>query len=213
MKGLLIKDVLFMRNQRSSAFLILIMGVAMSLYMQASAVIGYLMMMGGMLALSTMSYDEYENGYRYLFSLPTTREEYVKEKYLFCLIFVFLSMTLGALASFVIMVIKKQIDMEELIGTSVTMFSVLIIFLAVSIFSRIKYGSEKSKIIIYVFFGAIGLIGYLLSNFVSKETVAAVESFVKTNDTILMIGLPVLALMVFFISYLLSARVMEKKEF
>ena len=213
MKGLLIKDILFMANQRSSAFLILVMGVAMSLYMQASAIIGYLMMMGGMLALSTMSYDEYENGYRYLFTLPTTRKEYVKEKYLFCLMWVILCMVLGGLASFVIMAIKKQIDMQEFIGTIVTMFSVLIIFLAVSIFSRIRYGNEKSKIIIYVFFAAIGLIGYLLSSFVSKETAIAVETFVNTNGTILMILLPITGLMVYLISYLLSVKVMEKKEF
>ena len=108
---------------------------------------------------------------------------------------------------------KKQIDMQELIGTIMTMFSVLIIFLAVSIFSRIRYGNEKSKIIIYVFFAAIGLIGYLLSSFVSKETAIAVETFVNTNGTILMILLPITGLMVYLISYLLSVKVMEKKEF
>ena len=213
MKGLLIKDILIMRNQRSSILLIMLMGVAMSMYMQSSAIIGYLMMMGGMLSLSTISYDEYENGYRYLFSLPVTRKEYVKEKYLFCIVWIILCMVCGGLLCCVIMAFKKQIDMEDLLGTSVIMFSTIVFFLSVSIFSRIKYGSEKSKIIIYVFFAAIGLGGFLLSKFVLQETAIAVERFVSENGTALMVMLPMVSLICLFISYLFSVRCMEKKEF
>ena len=43
MKGLLIKDILIMRNQKSTSLLIVLMGVMMSIYMQSSTVIGYLM--------------------------------------------------------------------------------------------------------------------------------------------------------------------------
>ena len=213
MKGLLIKDILIMRNQRSSALLILLMGIMMSVYMQSSAVIGYLMMMGGMLSLSTMSYDEHENGFRYLFSLPVTRKEYVKEKYLFCIAWVILCMICGSLACYVIMAFRKQIDMTELFGTCVTMFCTIVVFLAISIYARIRYGNEKSRIIIYIFFGGIGLIGFVLSKLVSPENVMAIEQFVSTNGTALMVVLPIVSLIVYLISYLISVGCTEKKEF
>ena len=213
MKGLLIKDVLIMRNQKSTSLLIVLMGVMMSIYMQSSAVIGYLMMIGGMLSLSTISYDEHENGLRYLFSLPVTRKEYVKEKYLFCIAWVIICMICGSLVCYLIMVFKKQVDMTELFATALTMFCVILVILAVSIYARIRYGSEKSRIIIYIFFGGISLIGFVLSKFISAEEVMAIERFVSTNAVTLMVILPIAAAIIYLISYLVSARYMEKKEF
>ena len=213
MKGLLIKDILIMRNQKSTSLLIVLMGVMMSIYMQSSTVIGYLMMIGGMLSLSTISYDEHENGYRYLFSLPVTRKEYVKEKYLFSIAWVIICMICGSLVCYLIMVFKKQVDLTELFATALAMFCVIIFILAVLIYARIRFGSEKSRIIIYVVFGGISLIGFMLSKLVKADQVMAIERFVSTNATMLIVISLIAALIIYLISYLITARYMEKKEF
>ncbi len=122
-------------------------------------------------------------------------------------------MICGSLVCYLIMVFKKQVDMTELFATALTMFCVILVILAVSIYARIRYGSEKSRIIIYIFFGGISLIGFMLSKFISAEEVMAIERFVSTNAVTLMVILPIAAAIIYLISYLVSARYMEKKEF
>ena len=122
-------------------------------------------------------------------------------------------MICGSLVCYLIMVFKKQVDTTELFATALTMFCVILVILAVSIYARIRYGSEKSRIIIYIFFGGISLIGFVLSKFISAEEVMAIERFVSTNAVTLMVILPITAAIIYLISYLVSARYMEKKEF
>ena len=84
MKGLLIKDwKLLLRNQKS--FLV-IMSVMMVLYMAIGNpvfVISYTPMLCVFVALSTITYDMFDNGAAFLFSLPFSRKDYVREKYIF----------------------------------------------------------------------------------------------------------------------------------
>ena len=213
MKGLLIKDFLIMRNQISSILLIIGIGMMMSLYMESSAVVAYLMMLGAMMALSTMAYDEHENGYRYMFTLPTTRKEYVMEKYLFCAIWIACAMVIGSIGSYLIMVFKKQIDMSEILAAMIVMLGTISLLVSVTIPARLKYGSEKSKIIIYIFFGIVAGIGLFLAKFISKETAAMIENFVNSNSTIISVIMILATILMIIISYLISVRIMQKKEF
>lgn len=84
MKGLLIKDwKLLLRNQKS--FLV-IMSVMMVLYMAIGNpvfVISYTPMLCVFVALSTITYDMFDNGAAFLFSLPFSRKDYVREKIYF----------------------------------------------------------------------------------------------------------------------------------
>lgn len=47
---------------------------------------GYILMVLAILSLSTISYDEANHGLKTLFTLPISKSDYVKEKYLFSLI-------------------------------------------------------------------------------------------------------------------------------
>ena len=47
--------------------------------------------LGMMLTISTISYDEIDNGYTFLMTLPIDTKTYVKEKYLLCLSGTFIS--------------------------------------------------------------------------------------------------------------------------
>jgi ABC-type transport system involved in multi-copper enzyme maturation permease subunit len=84
MKGLLIKDIRLMKNMRNS---IIMIAVSMGAYMKdVSFIITYLALIGASFTTSTMSYDEFDNGYTFLLSLPVTRKGYVLEKYAFGLL-------------------------------------------------------------------------------------------------------------------------------
>ena len=84
MKGLLIKDLRLMKNMGNSLAIILLVAVGMSFYISdMSFIVIYMAIIGTSFTSSTISYDEFDNGNAFLFSLPVSRKDYVLEKYLF----------------------------------------------------------------------------------------------------------------------------------
>ena len=87
MKGLLIKDLRLMKNMGNSLAIILLVAVGMSFYSSdMSFIVIYLAIIGTSFTSSTISYDEFDNGNAFLFSLPVSRKDYVLEKYLFAIL-------------------------------------------------------------------------------------------------------------------------------
>ena len=84
MTGCLIKDLMLIKNQKQFLVIIGVIGLMMLIiYDNQSFVFGYLTVMLSFLPVTTLAYDDAENGAAYLFSLPVTRRGYVAEKYLF----------------------------------------------------------------------------------------------------------------------------------
>ena len=70
MKGLFMKDFLILKNQGKTMLIMFAMGIMMSLTFEPATLVFYVGMLGCLLALSTISYDEADNGYAFIFSLP-----------------------------------------------------------------------------------------------------------------------------------------------
>ena len=71
MKGLLIKDLRLMMGQRMSVVIILILGVFISLSQSdINFAVSFIAFVGTVFALSTISYDSFENGMTFLMTLP-----------------------------------------------------------------------------------------------------------------------------------------------
>ena len=87
MKGLLIKDFKLMKNQKQFFLMILFFCIFFVVINGNPAfMISYLMVMCSFFTLSTISYDDFDHGMGYLFTLPVTRKIYVTEKYVFGLL-------------------------------------------------------------------------------------------------------------------------------
>ena len=81
MNGLLLKDFLLMANQKSYFLFIVTLGIIISFALgSATFVVGYIILVFGLSALNTISYDEMDNGYAFLFTLPISRADYVTKK-------------------------------------------------------------------------------------------------------------------------------------
>lgn len=52
----------------------------------AQIIVGYCTMFGMLFTVNTISYDEFDHGYLFLFTLPVTRKDYVLEKYVFMML-------------------------------------------------------------------------------------------------------------------------------
>jgi len=74
MKGLLIKDFRLLKGQ--VYFLLIVTGCVIVFMINGSEAFGvaYVCSMVALLSLTTVSYDEYENGCAFLFTLPITKK-------------------------------------------------------------------------------------------------------------------------------------------
>ena len=67
MKGLVIKDLRLAIQRRQTLLIYLILSVIMGMSLDAGFVIAYMTMLMGIIASGTISYDEYDNGFPFLF--------------------------------------------------------------------------------------------------------------------------------------------------
>ena len=87
MKGLLTKDFRILAGQkRYFTIIILIALIFLCSGQPAQIIVGYCTMFGMLFTVNTISYDEFDHGYLFLFTLPVTRKDYVLEKYVFMLL-------------------------------------------------------------------------------------------------------------------------------
>ncbi|MGF0033376.1 ABC-2 transporter permease [Bariatricus sp. SGI.154] len=218
MKGLLVKDIRLMLNQKQFFGVVALMAVVfLSVYSDPSFVISYITLMFSIFTISTISYDEYENGMCYLFTLPISRKGYVREKYIFGVITTLLSFTVISVLSFIASAIRHiGFDVKEWIFTGVTSLLLITLVLAVNIPLQLKFEAERSRMAMLVTFAGAFVVAYLvvkITSLVGVDMVKLIERLAETN----LKGCVVFACAVWalgmLISYLVAVRVMEKKDF
>lgn len=217
MKGLLVKDLQFILCQKTFFIMIIAMGIAIS-FMTGSAgfVVGYIVFILGFFTLNTITFDEMDNGFAYLFTLPISRKTYVLEKYLYgflaSAVATAIAVTIGVIGNFIL----HQGNTTDILITGAFSFGLVCVFLLLNIPIHLRFQGEKARMVLIMFMAAfLGIIVFLVNaDFLSSETF--------TNTIALVTGwgiaLRVLALVIafavmFLISYFISIRVMNKKEF
>lgn len=201
MKGLLVKDLLVMIKSKKVILFMLFIGIVGGIN-DISFATGYILMVLTILSLSTISYDEANHGLKTLFTLPISKSDYVKEKYLFSLIitgigFVFVTI-LGCFS--------KSGFMETLIILSTALF-----LLAISLPFQLKEGNEKGRIVLLVVvFGCTFLFAFL-NRFFSEFFESIEETLNALDPTMFSVGLLITSFILYFISMLISIRVYNKR--
>lgn len=217
MKGLLVKDFRLMKGQKNFLILLFIMIAFVFVSgMDASFFMGYLPFLFMIAAMSTITYDEFDNGMAFLIVLPISRKLYVQEKYLFGGVLGFTGLA-SAFVLFLISEINKGSSMTftQYILLFLCFLAFVILFLCLMIPIQLKFGSEKGRIVLFIiFFGIIGIV-YLVSKITDKIPAQIIEVFRGIQKlpfgilAALAVGIYILAL---FISLKISLGIMEKKE-
>ena len=217
MKGLLVKDFRLMKGQKNFLILLFIMIAFVFISgMDASFFMGYLPFLFMIAAMSTITYDEFDNGMAFLMVLPISRKLYVQEKYLFRGVLGFTGLA-SAFVLFLISEINKGSSMTftQYILLFLCFLAFVILFLCLMIPIQLKFGSEKGRIVLFIiFFGIIGIV-YLVSKITDKIPAQIIEVFQGIQKlpfgilAALAVGIYILAL---FISLKISLGIMEKKE-
>lgn len=217
MKGLLVKDFRLMKGQKNFLVLLFIMIAFVFISgMDASFFMGYLPFLLMIAAMSTITYDEFDNGMAFLMVLPISRKLYVQEKYLFGGVLGFTGLA-SAFVLFLISEINKGSSMTftQYVLLFLCFLAFVILFLCLMIPIQLKFGSEKGRIVLFIiFFGIIGMV-YLVSKITDKIPAQVIEVFRGIPKlpfgilAALAVGIYILAL---FISLKISLGIMEKKE-
>ncbi len=217
MKGLLIKDFCLMKMQKRF-FLVLIAIAVMMAFMDndISFVTGYLVIVMPMFALSTISYDEFDNGNAFLFTLPITRTGYVLEKYCFSALLGVFSLIIGVALALGIGAFRNSVSLAETLAAALPVFAAVLVVLSVMLPLQLKFGAEKGRIAMIAIFGGTFAVGFGIFKLVPSVGTRIIEliAYMSEMNMVLFIADVVLALaIVLAISVAVSIRIMNKKEF
>lgn len=215
MLGLLVKDLRLALTRKYALLIILVIALIMGTSMEGPFIIGYVTMIALMLAVGTIIYDEMDNGYDFMMTMPLTRKTYVREKYLFCLLSALVAWLVGAILTCAAYIIRQNASaLLEDIPISLVLIPVLFILPAVMIPLQLKLGAERSRIATYIIFGFIaGLIFMGKKLLDESDLTPEIETTLNSISSVALIAIIAFCLLVAFISYLCSVRIMMKKEF
>ena len=217
MKGLWIKDIKLMKMQKNFFFAILAISIAVAVFADdISFTVGFPAFVLSMFTLSTISYDEFDNGNAFLFSLPITRKLYVVEKYAFGLFLGCGGLLLSALLTMIASSVKGVAQPTDILTVAFLILPLILLMQAVMLPFQLKLGGEKGRLVIIASIGLIIVLGAVI-NTIAK--IVNIEfSVVFSNLQAMSIGsllftASAAALLLLLISMKLSISIMKKKEF
>lgn len=216
MKGLLIKDFKLMNEQKNFFLLIIIIGISMLIFSyDSSFILNYLSLIIPYAAVSTITYDEFDNGNAFLFTLPISRTGYVIEKYCFVLLFGGCSWLFTTLLVIAFGMLKETENISDIIIIALTILPITIIVQAIIIPFRLKFGNEKEKIAIIGMIGVLSIIGTVISklNEIFKIDISGIINNLSTVSMgVIVIIMLIIAVIILFISIKISIVIMNNKE-
>ena len=210
MLGLIKKDFLIIKANLKSMVITFI--VCLMLAFQGTFDVTFIIpIIGIMLFISTFSYDDFNNWNSYAVTLPDGRRNVVRAKYIASII---LTVVLGIIALAIgigISYIKTNaINLNEIISSlmGTALSSITIISLLYPIV--FKFGATNGKIILFAVVFGIGGIVALVSNFIDMTSVI---NMIKGLDNYSLIAIPIISVILLGISYLISNKIYQNKEF
>lgn len=218
MKGLLIKDYKLMLGQKSFLGMAALMAVLyLTIYKDPIVAVIFITVMCTMFTVSTLSYDEYENGMAYLFTLPISRNTYVLEKYAFALVnSVVTGVIMYAMAYGAVKIRGLAISQSDMYSGLAGACFVSIIMISYMIPLYIKFGIEKSRIVSASGMAAIFLILYLGIK-ISKERNGSILKIVsraeKLSDGIVILLIFAVSGYPNLLSVVCAMKCKKKREF
>ena len=216
MKGLIIKDILNLKNYMKQLILVLIFFIAYGIFLKNGTFVGTMItLMLSMQVITTMSYDEYAKWDKYALTMNINRKDIVLSKYVFFIMSIIICMVVGVISSTTInQILQSDINMNEIIATSIVVPCIFAILFSIVIPVVFKNGVEKGRIVMMIVL------------FIPAVLVAAIVKISENNNIPMpngptlemifnfgLIGVILLTIISIFMSYKISLSIYNKKEF
>lgn len=217
MKGLLVKDFNLIKSQKNFFFIMVVIAIGTAVINDdATFMLGFLTFVMPMFTLNTITYDEFDNGNAFLFTLPISRKSYVVEKYSLSLLLGGGSWILAALFAIIFSEIKGTVPVLEVVMTAAIIFPIMLVIQAVVLPFHLKFGGGKGRIAMAVAVGLLFIIGLLfvkISEMLGFDLPGIINNLPALSMGMLVAILVVIAVIVFLVSMKISISIMSKKEF
>jgi len=215
MKGLLVKDLCLLKNQKKLIPIVVILAAWFTAFHMDSFAFTYMGLMATIIAIGTSSYDEYDRGFTYLFTLPFSRKTYVREKFLLGFLLLAAGMALAFLCVGAAALLRPgTIDGGEVLAAAVSSALICAAVLGVTLPLNIRYGSERGRIAMFIIFAAAVLLILAVTKLLPPSLSSGVTAFLDRLGGLAaaLIG-AALAAAVCIVGYIVSVRQIMKKEF
>ena len=217
MKGLLIKDFRLLLQQKYFLLFMLVAAVVLNFQIGEAFAMGYMTSLCSFFAISSVIYDESENGYPFLLTLPVMREAFVREKYLFAVLCNIGTWFIAVLMSGTSKVISEgRFPEMEFYSGIILVIPFFLVMAAVVFPFQFKFGADRGKFVFLIALGFLFLIGYA----VSKACDALGIDWEKMFTSLSALWRGVTELLIFvvsaaivLVSCAISGKIMKRREF
>lgn len=215
MTGLIAKDFLVMRKSIKTYILFLafyFVMTALGLF-PISFVTSMVQLIIMMLPLSAFSYDELAKWDRYAFSLPLGRRAVAGARYLFALLLSLFAALFGLVSCLILSVFFHDPNLVENCLTVTVSLALGLLYCDILLPLTYKLGPERARPYFYL---VIFLPIILLFVAFKLELLGGLAFLLELPDAVVipfLLLLPLLPLLGMGISFLISCRILERKEF
>lgn len=211
MTGLVLKDILVLRKTLKTYLLFLLFYFIMALLnlFSIAFITAFVQVIVMILPMSSFAYDDQAKWDRYAMTLPLGRRTVVRAKYAF-VVLMLLGAAAFALLSCVALSITGAEPVEENLAAGVGALSVGLLAVELTLPLNYKLGPERARPFLY----AIIFIPVIL--FVLAARAGLLDGLDQLSPTMvlpLLCLIPLVLLLGLPVSYLVSCRVVEQKEF
>lgn len=208
MMSLVLKDLLNLQSYLKTIIVFVVFYSMLSFTMdEVSFVAGMLIVLFAMIPIASFTYDKQAKWDVFGQTLPVTRKQMVQSKYVIALIFIVIGLVLSFIITAIATFIKESsVEVVELIAANSMVASVGIILLAIMLPLIYKFGVEKSRIMLMAISSIpiialllLSKLGFTVPSNIDWQTVASI--------------IPVVALLLFGISFFISNKIYARKDF
>lgn len=216
MNGLMMKDFRLLILRKQTLLLFLGISILIALTSDTSAfILGYLLIMCVLMVVSTISYDDAENGMSFIMAMPVNGKIYAKQKLLFGLICLGITWVIATIVYMGCAVINGEpLEFADRLRTSAALIPALVIYFAGKLPMQIKLGPEKSRMVAM----SVGGIFVAICVFAGRAGIGSkifyrVVNWLELYGQYLVAVLFVVAIISIFVSYAVTVAIMESKEY
>lgn len=215
--GLVLKDILIMRRTIRTYALFLLFYLVMTMLglFTISFTTAILQLIVMLLPMSAFSYDEMARWNGYSLTFPLGRRAVVTGRYLFTLIMTLVAGLCGLISCVLVSIFDSQDMLMENLMTVMVCLSLGLLYADILLPLCYKLGPERSRPYFYlvIFLPIVLIFGAYQLGVFAPGSLAFLSEVPDSAAVTLSCFLPLVPLAGMGISYLISCRVMERKEF
>ena len=212
MSGLLVKEYYTLHRYIKQYILLFIFFGALSVYMDSVIYFQAMVTMSMcMLVFTGMSYDSTAGCDKYVMTMPVSRKDVVRSKYIICVIYAATAIVVSGIFSIIINRIYPMEDVGLMLMTIMAMTLLCLIFIIYSILLPMifKLGVEKTRILMI----AVIMIPVFAILGTAEYMPESVLDFIEQHAAIFGAAGVIMSVLIYCISYFISVRIFSKKEF